>query len=218
MKSGEGKPTTSAKPPKSDDLTKLTVAAKRCRVCPFARKSTQTVFGEGSSGARVMLVGEQPGDQEDRAGHPFVGPAGKLLDTILAELKIPRADIFVTNAVKHFKFQRRGKFRLHAKPNASEAAACRPWLESEIRAVHPEIIVALGATAAYSLCGGKSIGSNRGKVQALRAEFHSTTKVLFTWHPSAILRAPEEKLRHQKRAELKEDLRRAWQLAKVKPK
>lgn len=217
MKSGEGKPTSSAAPPKSDDLTKLTAAAKRCRVCPFARRATQTVFGEGPSRARIMLVGEQPGDHEDKAGHPFVGPAGKLLDQILDELEIPRPDVFVTNAVKHFKFQRRGKFRLHAKPNAGEVAACRPWLESEIRSVRPDIIVALGATAANSLCGEKSIGSHRGKTQGLRAEFNSTTKVLFTWHPSAILRAPDEQLRHAKRAELKEDLRRAWRLAKKKP-
>lgn len=126
-----------ARPPASKDLRKLRQAAKTCLVCPWAKKDTQTVFGEGTRTASLMLVGEQPGDREDLIGRPFVGLAGKMLDELCAELKIPRDEIYVTNAVKHFKFAQRGKRRLHQKPNAADIQACRPWLESEISAVRP---------------------------------------------------------------------------------
>jgi uracil-DNA glycosylase len=212
------KPSGQAKPPPQDDVQKLKRAAKRCRVCPFARQATQTVFGQGLAGARLMLVGEQPGNQEDIAGEPFVGPAGKLLAELLDELGIPREQAYVTNAVKHFKYVRKGKIRLHAKPNAAEINACRPWLDSEIRAVKPAVILALGATAAGSLCGNVKIQANRGKALQLRKELTGTQPVFVSWHPSAILRAPDERGRSKMRNELKEDLLNAWSKARSRPK
>lgn len=182
-----------------DDLRE---AARGCHVCPFALKATQTVFGEGAVHARLMLVGEQPGDQEDLAGEPFVGPAGRLLDRVLNELGIPRSELYVTNAVKHFKFEPRGKFRLHQKPNAAEVKACHPWLEEEIKRVHPEVIVALGATAAQSVCG-RVVKITRERGQWVNEN------VMITWHPSALLRA-DPGVREQMTQELAEDLRRAW--------
>ncbi|HKH82255.1 MAG TPA: UdgX family uracil-DNA binding protein [Gemmatimonadales bacterium] len=173
-------------PPKPT-LPKLREAARGCRGCDLWVNATQTVFGEGSAAAEVMLVGEQPGDQEDRQGHPFVGPSGKLLDLALEQAGIDRSRIYVTNSVKHFKFVpiERGR-RLHKKPNAGEIRACNPWLREEIRLLKPKVIVALGATAAQALLGNQfKVTQNRGKpVPSDLAE-----AVIATVHPSAVLRA-----------------------------
>ena len=172
-------------------------AAQDCRACHLYKRGTQTVFGEGPRKADVMFVGEQPGDAEDLAGHPFVGPAGKLLDRALAEAGIDRKLVYVTNVVKHFKWEPRGKRRIHAKPNAAEIAACRPWLETEIALVKPRVLVCLGATAAQALLG-KSF-----KVSAQRGTFIPSSlapRVTATVHPSSILRAPDDESR---RAEMK---------------
>jgi len=146
----EGKEQVRAPVPHTTSLEELREAAKHCRACDLWRNATQTVFGAGPARADVMFVGEQPGDQEDLAGEPFVGPAGRVLDEALAEVGIDRSRAFVTNAVKHFKFQPRGKRRIHQKPNAAELAACRPWLDAELRAVRPRVLVVLGATAAQA--------------------------------------------------------------------
>lgn len=187
----------------------MKAAARECLVCPFAMNSTQTVFGDGPGGATIMIVGEQPGDREDREGSPFVGPAGALLDEILSELKIPRGQIYVTNAVKHFKFVKRGKFRLHQKPVASEINACRPWLEKEVELIEPEVILALGATAAQSLCG-RVVRVTQERGQWLASAFAPGVRVRVTWHPAAILRARGEEERSEKRTQLLEDVREAW--------
>jgi uracil-DNA glycosylase len=178
--------------PDRPTLESARAAARACRACELWRTGTQTVFGEGAPDAEVMLVGEQPGDQEDLTGRPFVGPAGKLLDRALAEAGIDRGRVYVTNVVKHFKWQPRGKRRIHAKPSAAEIAACRPWLETEIALVRPRIIVCLGATAAQALLG------KAFKVTRQRGEFLASplaSLVVATVHPSAILRAPDEKTR-----------------------
>jgi uracil-DNA glycosylase family protein len=179
--------TPSAPVPGSRDLDVLSRAARGCTACDLHAHATQTVFGEGRAPARVMLVGEQPGDHEDRQGRPFVGPAGRLLDRALAEAGIDRADTYVTNAVKHFKWTPapRGKRRIHAKPNGLEVAACRPWLEAEIEAVDPELIVALGATAAQTLYG-KDFRVTRSHGQLLRLPGPRLGSA--TVHPSSILR------------------------------
>jgi uracil-DNA glycosylase len=190
-------------PPRAS-LSTLRTAAAGCRGCHLWVDATQTVFGEGPGTAEVMLVGEQPGDQEDRQGHPFVGPSGRLLDEALEAAGIDRRRVYVTNAVKHFKFVRveLTKRRLHKKPNAAEVRACRPWLEEEIRLIHPRVIVALGATAAQALMGNKfKVTQHRG--QPVRSPW---AEVLFaTVHPSAVLRAPGE-AREQARREFFEDL------------
>jgi uracil-DNA glycosylase family protein len=163
-----------------------------CRACDLWRTGTQTVFGEGSSRAAVMFVGEQPGDREDRAGHPFVGPAGGILDEALAEVGIDRTQVWVTNAVKHFKWEPRGKRRIHAKPNAREIAACMRWLRDEIALVKPRIIVCLGATAAQALLGRSfRVTQERGRFVPSPLAPHVTATI----HPSAILRAPDEPTR-----------------------
>jgi uracil-DNA glycosylase len=169
-------------------LPALRDAAALCHGCDLWRAATQTVFGEGARAAEVMFVGEQPGDQEDQQGRPFVGPAGRLLDTALEEVGIDRTKVYVTNAVKHFKWQPRGKRRLHQKPNWTEMTACRPWLEAELDVVKPRVLVALGATAAQSLLGRQfRVTKQRGEpVDSPLAEF-----VLATIHPSAILRAED---------------------------
>jgi uracil-DNA glycosylase family protein len=170
-------------------LAQLRREAAGCRNCPLWERATQTVFGEGSEHAELMLVGEQPGDKEDVEGHPFVGPAGRLLDRALDQAGIDRDAVYVTNAVKHFKWQPRGKRRIHQKPNAGEIKACRPWLEAEIAAVQPELIVALGATAAQSLLGPSfRVTQHRGEL------FDSALgpMVTATVHPSSILRAHDE--------------------------
>src|SRR5918911_430839 len=180
-------------------------AAKDCQACDLWKRGTQTVFGEGARKAELMLVGEQPGDQEDISGHPFVGPAGKLLDRALEEAHIDRASVYVTNVVKHFKWEPRGKRRIHKKPNAGEIAACRPWLDTEIQLVKPRAIVCLGATAAQSLLG------RQFKVTAHRGEFIASSLaplVLATVHPSSILRAPDDETRHLEMERFTDDLRR----------
>jgi uracil-DNA glycosylase family protein len=175
--------------PEDADLDTLRKAAATCTACDLYRDATQTVFGEGAEGARVMLVGEQPGDKEDLAGSPFVGPAGRLLDEALAAAGIDRDDAYVTNVVKHFKFTRKGKARIHQKPNAAEQAACRPWLEAELAVVRPEVVVCLGATAAQALLGRKfRVTQQRGQF----VEWPYEPLALATVHPSSILRAPED--------------------------
>jgi DNA polymerase len=177
--------------PEKRSLTALREAASGCRGCELWRLGTQTVFGEGQKAAAAMFVGEQPGDQEDRSGRPFVGPAGRLFDEALAEAGIDRSAAYVTNAVKHFKWEARGKRRIHQKPSASEVAACRPWLEAEISAVEPRVLVLLGATAAQSLLGRAfRVTQSRGTL----VESDLAQAVTATIHPSAILRgAPERR-------------------------
>lgn len=170
-------------------LARLRVAAAGCRECPLGARATQTVWGQGPSGARLMLVGEQPGDREDLAGQPFVGPAGRLLERALDELGLPREALYVTNAVKHFKFELRGKRRMHKTPGQLEVLACHHWLESEIAAVGPALLVALGATAARALLGTPvAVTRLRGQVLARP----DGRPVLVTLHPSALLRGPPE--------------------------
>jgi DNA polymerase len=190
--------------PDRPTLPKVRDAAKDCRACDLWRLGTQTVFGEGSRKADLMLVGEQPGNEEDLAGHPFVGPAGKLLDRALADAGIDRAGVYVTNVVKHFKWEPRGKRRIHKKPNAAEIGACRPWLDTEIALVKPRAIVCLGATAAQTLLG------RQFKVTAHRGEFITSALaplVLATVHPSSILRAPDDDARHREMKRFTDDLR-----------
>src|SRR5919201_1604145 len=169
-------------------LTSLRDAAANCQACPLWRTATQTVFGEGAKRSDVMLVGEQPGDREDREGRPFVGPAGRLLDDALVEAGIDRTKAYVTNVVKHFKWQARGKRRIHAKPAWTEIAACRPWLEAELEAVHPEVLVCLGATAAQALLG-KQFRVTKERGRAVESEL--APHVVATIHPSAVLRADD---------------------------
>jgi uracil-DNA glycosylase len=175
--------------PEGGSLPELGAAAGRCRGCDLYAKATQVVFGEGSTKAKLVLVGEQPGDAEDRAGHPFVGPAGQLLDRALTAAGIDRRDVYVTNAVKHFSFEERGKRRLHKTPRISEVKACRPWLEAEIRRLRPAGVVCLGSTAAQSLLGSGA------RVMALRGRAITGTdwapSVFVTIHPSAVLRADD---------------------------
>jgi len=175
--------------PERLNLTALRAAAADCRACPLWKTGTQTVFGEGSAKAEVLLLGEQPGDKEDLAGRPFVGPAGVLLDKGLAEAGIDRDAAYVTNAVKHFKWQPRGKRRIHQKPNWSELAACRPWLEAELEVVAPRALVLLGATAAQSVLG-RQFRVTRQRGELLESELAEV--VVATIHPSAILRAQHE--------------------------
>lgn len=186
------------------NLTELRLAAANCQACDLWKSATQTVFGEGARGAKVMFVGEQPGNEEDLQGKPFVGPAGKLLDKVLQELGINRNELYITNVVKHFKWVRRGKRRIHEKPRISEIAACRPWLEAEIAAVRPKVIACLGATAAQVLLGRDfRVTKNRGEfVESSLAPY-----VMATVHPSSILRAPDEESRRAERARFVADLR-----------
>ena len=190
--------------PKRPTLSSVRAAAKGCRACDLWKCGTQTVFGEGARHAAVMFVGEQPGNDEDLSGHPFVGPAGKLLDRALADAGISRADVYLTNVVKHFKWEPRGKRRIHKKPSAREVAACRPWLDTEIALVKPRAIVCLGATAAQALLG------RQFKVTADRGEFIPSPLaplVLATVHPSSILRAPDDEARHREMKRFTDDLR-----------
>jgi probable DNA metabolism protein len=196
-------------------LPSFAAATQSCRACPLFEQATQAVFGEGPARARLMLIGEQPGDQEDLDGRPFVGPAGQVLDEVLAEVGIAREEVYLTNAVKHFKWEPRGKRRLHQTPTLGEAAACRPWLESEIALVKPERIVCLGATAARALLGAQfRITRQRGEV------FEGTSWapwVMATYHPSALLRMPDEALQAEARRQFVEDLRKAGSLAATDP-
>jgi uracil-DNA glycosylase family protein len=190
--------------PKTRSLAKLGTACNACHGCPIYCNATQAVFGEGSKGSAVMFVGEQPGDQEDLAGKPFVGPSGRLLDEMMDEAGIDRKVAYVTNAVKHFKWEPRGKRRLHAKPSAREVDACRPWLEAEITLIDPAIIVCLGATAARSLMGSKfRLTQHRGEV----IKTDRGPLLLATTHPSAVLRAPNPELRRESRAAMVADLK-----------
>ena len=186
-------------------LASLRAAAAHCRACPLWRRATRTVFGEGERRASVMLVGEQPGNDEDLAGRPFVGPAGKVLDRALAEAGIDRRTVYVTNVVKHFKWEPRGKRRIHAKPNASEIAACRPWLEAELELIEPAVLVCLGATAAQALLGRQfRVSVDRGRF----VPSPLAPRVLATVHPSAILRAPDAETRHAEMKRFVADLRK----------
>jgi len=197
--------------PNSTSLTTLKTAAEECRGCDLYKHATQTVFGAGSRGAGVMFIGEQPGDQEDRQGLPFVGPAGALLDKALAEAGIPRADVYVTNAVKHFKWEPRGKRRIHKKPRWSEIKACRPWLDVELRAVKPAIVVCLGSTAAQSVFGSSfKLTQHRGQVLSSA----TAGRVVVTIHPSAVLRAPDSEGRRAAFEDLVADLRLVARLLK----
>ena len=204
-------PPTSAEPflPPVLTIPALQRAAKQCEGCPLYQRATQTVFGEGPENARIMMIGEQPGDQEDRQGRPFVGSAGKLLDRALEEAGIDRTKVYVTNVVKHFKWEPRGKRRIHKKPSSREIAACRPWLDAEIAIVKPRIVVCLGATAAQALLGAQfRVTQHRGEfVESSLAPF-----VTATVHPSSILRAPDEATR---RAELKRFVLDLKKIAKV---
>ena len=192
--------------PADATLPGLAKASKNCQACDLWKRGTQTVFGEGVPGASVMLVGEQPGDQEDLQGQPFVGPAGKLLDAALERAGIARERTYITNAVKHFKWEPRGRRRIHKKPNTAEIAACRPWLDAEIAAVQPKIIVCLGATAAQSLLG-RDFRVTQQRGQLLKSKL--ALLVMATVHPSSILRAPDEETRHAEMQRFIEDLRKA---------
>jgi uracil-DNA glycosylase len=189
--------------PSPPTLASLREAAARCRACPLWKGATQTVFGEGREGSPLMLVGEQPGDREDREGHPFVGPAGRLLDDALARAGIDRGSAYVTNAVKHFKWEPRGKRRIHAKPSWSELAACRPWLEAELEVLKPRVLVCLGATAAQSLLGRDfRVTQHRGEwIDSDLADL-----VTATIHPSAILRQRDDEARHEEMEAFVRDL------------
>ncbi|NUR56415.1 MAG: UdgX family uracil-DNA binding protein [Acidobacteria bacterium] len=201
---GDGPPVPELIPDRPS-LKRVREAALGCRACDLYKRGTQTVFGEGPSRADVMMVGEQPGDAEDLAGQPFVGPAGKLLDRALEEAGIDRRLVYVTNVVKHFKWEPRGKRRIHAKPNGAEIAACRPWLETEIALVKPRVLVLLGATAAQALLG------RAFKVSQQRGTFVPSPiapRVTATVHPSSILRAPDDESRREEMKRFVADLKR----------
>jgi DNA polymerase len=210
-KSVPGNPEDSAqkKIPSTPTLPGLAKISKNCKACDLWKRGTQTVFGEGEPNSKVMFIGEVPGDQEDRAGKPFVGPAGNLLDKALIEAGIDRSKVYVTNAVKHFNWEPRGKRRIHKKPNAAEIAACRPWLDAEIARLRPKVIVCLGAAAAQALLG------KTFRVTQHRGEFIESTLapyVAATVHPSSILRAPDDATRHEEMKRFVVDLKK---IAKV---
>ena len=191
--------------PDRNSLKAFRDAAADCKACDLWKRGTQTVFGEGARRAEIVFVGEQPGNEEDLHGKPFVGPAGRLLDEALAEAGIDRTQTYVTNVVKHFNWEPRGKRRIHKKPNAGEIAACRPWLEAEIDLVKPKVIVCLGATAAQALLGSKF------KVSKQRGQFIKSTLapyILATVHPSSILRVPDNEMRHLEKRRFINDLKK----------
>jgi uracil-DNA glycosylase len=193
--------------PSRPTLKKLQVVAAGCQACDLWKTGTQTVFGEGKPSSTVMFVGEQPGDKEDLSGHPFVGPAGALLDKALAEAGIDRSAVYVTNVVKHFKWEPRGKRRIHKKPNAAEITACRPWLEAEVNVIKPRAIICLGSTAAQAVIGPKF------RVSIQRAQFVPSDLAPFvtaTVHPSSILRAPSDEARHEEMERFTDDLKTIW--------
>jgi DNA polymerase len=200
--------------PERPTLPSLRASAAGCRACPLWQRGTQTVFGEGPRMAEVMLVGEQPGNDEDLAGLPFVGPAGRLLDRALAAAGIERRAVYVTNAVKHFKWEPRGKRRIHQKPSAGEIRACRPWLEAEIGVVRPRAIVCLGATAAQTLLGRTfRVTEHRGELVGSPL----ATLVMATVHPSSILRAPDDATRRAELARFVRDLAGVAEALRVPP-
>lgn len=201
------KPETSAADffPERKSLKAFREAAADCQGCDLWQRGTQTVFGEGARRAEVVFVGEQPGNEEDLSGHPFVGPAGRLLDECLVAAGIDRTQTYVTNVVKHFKWEPRGKRRIHKKPNGGEITACRPWLEAEINLVKPQVVVCLGATAAQALLGPKfKVTRQRGQfIEAALAPY-----IMATVHPSSILRAPDDETRHEEKRKFIADLKR----------
>jgi uracil-DNA glycosylase family protein len=199
-----------AQPPDTSSLAAVRGAAAHCTACHLYKRGTQTVFGEGPKRAAMMLVGEQPGDYEDVAGKPFVGPAGKVMDRALEEAGIDRSQVYVTNAVKHFKWEPRGRRRIHQKPNLREIAACRPWLEAELRIVRPNLIVAMGATAAQAIFGpGFRVTRERDKVLSSKL----APRALATVHPSSLLRQPDEESREREYKRFVLDLRAALRAA-----
>jgi DNA polymerase len=192
--------------PEKHSLPALRSAAAECEGCELYKAATQTVFGEGPARARIVLIGEVPGDAEDRAGKPFVGPAGKLLDRALQAAGLEREAVYLTNAVKHFYFEPRGKARLHQRPRPGDIRACRPWLDAELEAIRPRVIVLLGSTAAQSLFGSSfRVTQNRG----LLLEPYAGARVVVTLHPAAALRAPDHESREQLFENLVTDLRAA---------
>jgi len=208
--------------PKTNSLSVLSEAVQGCRGCDLYRNATQAVFGEMEAGvsngnsphARMMMIGEQPGDREDREGHPFVGPAGRLLDQCLEEAGIDRKAVYVTNAVKHFKWEPRGKLRIHKKPSSSEIFACRPWLNAELETVRPGLIVCLGATAAQALLGPRfKVTESHGTIQRVNERTGQAPAayppILATFHPASILRARKEEDRHRQTEVFISDLRKA---------
>ena len=210
MRTDEDEYARLAQPPDTSNLTAVREAAAHCTACHLYERATQTIFGEGPKRAAMMLVGEQPGDYEDVAGKPFVGPAGKIMDRALADAGIDRSQVYVTNAVKHFKWEPRGKRRIHQKPNSLEITACRPWLESELRIVRPNLVVAMGATAAQAIFGpGFRVTRERGKVLSSQL----APKVLATVHPSSLLRQPDEESREREYKHFVADLRAASRAA-----
>jgi uracil-DNA glycosylase family protein len=211
----EERPGAEAWVPDRPDLDALRSAAPGCRGCELYRDATQVVFSSGGAGARLMLVGEQPGDQEDLEGEPFVGPAGRLLDRALEAAGIPRGDAYLTNAVKHFRFELRGKRRIHAKPTVGHIVACRPWLEAELEVVRPRVVVCLGATAARAVVGSTvRIGEVRGQVLDTDREGRPLpAPTVVTEHPSAVLRVRERPAREAAFARLVDDLAAAAEAA-----
>jgi uracil-DNA glycosylase family protein len=196
--------------PETTSLAKVAAAAKSCTACPLYKNATQTVFGEGPRRATMMMIGEQPGDYEDVAGRPFVGPAGKILDRALVDAGIDRDEVYVTNAVKHFKWEPRGKRRIHQKPSSRDIAACRPWLEAELRLVEPRLVVCLGSTAGQTIFGPAfRVTKERGKV----LESPYAKKVVATVHPSSLLRQPDEQSREREYRLFVADLRVALKAA-----
>ena len=189
--------------PSERTLAALREAVQTCKACGLYRDATQAVLGDGDEGAEVMFVGEVPGDKEDLAGEPFVGPAGRVLDQAMERAGIDRRRVFVTNVVKHFKFEPRGKRRIHQKPNAEEIAACRPWLQAELEMTRPKVVVCLGATAAKALIGSKfRVTRDRGRW----VESDLAPRVMGTVHPSSIIRAPDDEARHAAMEDFVRDL------------
>jgi uracil-DNA glycosylase len=212
MRRASEAPTAAPLIPPRPTLSLLRELAACCQACDLYKRATQTVSGEGSRSARAMMVGEQPGDSEDRVGRPFVGPAGKMLDRALGEAGIDRDLVYVTNVVKHFKWKPRGKRRIHEKPNAREIAACRPWLDAEIAVVKPRVLVCLGATAAQALLGRTfKVTEHRGEL--LRSEL--APYVMATVHPSSLLRAPDDETRRREFHRFVQDLSRIAPLVRV---
>jgi len=210
MRTDEDEYARLAQPPDTSNLTAVREAAAHCTACHLYERATQTIFGEGPKRAAMMLVGEQPGDHEDVAGKPFVGPAGKIMDRALEDAGIDRSQIYVTNAVKHFKWEPRGKRRIHQKPDSREIAACRPWLEAELRIVKPNLVVAMGATAAQTIFGPAfRVSRERGKVLSSKL----APRVLATVHPSSLLRQPDEESRKREYKHFVLDLRAAVRAA-----
>jgi uracil-DNA glycosylase len=203
--------------PQNPTLPTLQTAARDCKACDLWKNATQTVFGEGPANAQIMLVGEQPGDIEDRKGHPFVGPAGKILDEALREIGLDRREVYVTNVVKHFKWSpaERGKRRIHKKPRLSEIQACRPWLDAELEVVKPKVLVCLGASAAQSLLG-KAFSVMRQRGQFVDSSL--APRVIATVHPSSILRAQDDESRRAQFRAFVDDLRKVVRLIERKPK